>query len=162
MSTIRIEGAEELIKKLTSLEQMNKVRGAIFEAASLLKDKIVDYPTVSRRPNWMLSGDSDRARRMRAGFFYHLNKGDIQVPYIRGKSKGSENLDKKWAISMGLNGWSATIGNSASYAQLVQDSAKQTSYHRHTGWVTTKQVKLLYGKQAVNLVKQALHNEVNS
>lgn len=161
MTAIHIEGADKLIAKLKSLEQMNRVRAAVYESANMLRDKVAKYPSESHRPNPMLRGDSAKAKRMRAGFFARLKSGEIQVPYRRGQSPGSEKLGQRWTISMGMQGWSAVIGNNASYARLVQ-SSNQTSYHRHTGWITTRQTTQLYGKDAVNRIREALRQEVNS
>jgi hypothetical protein len=110
----------------------------------------------------MLKGNSDKAKRMRAGFFAKLKSGEIEVPYRRGASPGSEKLGARWAISTQNQGWRAVIGNNASYAKLVQDSAKQTGYHRGTGWITTNQVVQLYGQDAIRTIRTALIQEVEN
>jgi hypothetical protein len=110
----------------------------------------------------MLRGNSDKARRMRAGFFYHLKHGDIEVPYRRGQSPRSEKLGQSWTTQTENQGFRAIIGTGVSYARMVQDSARQTSYHRQTGWITTNQVEKLYGQQAINQIEQALQREVNN
>lgn len=162
MTTIRIEGAEELIKRITTLEQMKKVKASIREAALFLKGKVSEYPPESHRPNWMLRGNSAKAQRMRRGFFYHLKRGNIEVPYRRGQSPGSKKLGQSWTTRVDNQGFRAIIGTGVSYARMVQDSARQTSYHRHTGWITTNQVEKLYGRQAINQIEQALQAEVNN
>jgi phage gpG-like protein len=162
MTTIRIEGTEELIKRIDSLAKLNKVKASIHQAAIFLEGKVKEYPTRSSRPNWMLRGNSDKARRMRAGFFYHLKHGDIEVPYRRGQSPRSEKLGQSWTTQTENQGFRAIIGTGVSYARMVQDSARQTSYHRQTGWITTNQVEKLYGQQAINQIEQALQREVNN
>jgi len=162
MTAIRIEGADKLIRQLTNLEAMQRVRQAIYAGTLELKGHIAKYPSVSRRPNWMLKGDSDRAKRMRAGFFAKLNAGEIDVPYRRGSSGGSEKLGQRWAVSMESQGWRGVVGNNASYARLVQDSNKQTGYHRGTGWITTNQVVQIYGPGVINKISQALMREVDN
>lgn len=159
---IRIEGAEELIKRITTIEQMKRVKASIHEAAIFLEGKIRQYPTRSSRPNWMLRGNSAKAQRMRAGFFYHLKHGEIDVPYRRGQSRNSEKLGQSWTTRTENQGFRAIIGTGVSYARLVQDHAQQTSYHRQTGWITTNQVEKLYGRQAINKIEQALQREVNN
>jgi len=158
MITIHLEGAEELIRRITNLQGMQKTKAAIGEAATFLEGKVKEYPTVSRRPNPMIKL-SDKVRR---GFFYHLKHGDIEVPYRRGQSPGSEKLGQSWNIRTENAGWRAVIGTSVSYARLVQDSAKQSNYHRHTGWITTKQVAALYGRQALSQIEMALKQEVEN
>lgn len=166
MTTIRIEGAEELIQRIDDIAKLNRVKAAIALAADFLKGKMADAPTESHRPNPYLRGDSASAKRMRAGFFYHLNHPEsskhIEVPYRRGQSPGSEKLPQSWTAQSSLDGFKAWAGTSVSYARLVQDSAKQTSYHRHTGWITTKQAEMLYGREAIDKVEQALQREVNN
>lgn len=154
--TIRLEGAEELIKKLQSLEDMKRVKSAIHQAAVFLHGKLKEYPKASHRPNPMLKLND----KMRRGFFYHLKKGDIEVPYRRGQSPGSEKLGQSWTVRRENMGFRAIIGTNVSYAQLVQDSAKQTSYHRGTGWITTKQTALLYGDEAIERIEAAFKQEV--
>lgn len=162
MTSIHIKGAPELIKRINTIAGMMRVKNAIATAAIELKGRVAEYPKVSRRPNWMLRGDSDKAKRMRAGFFYRLNKGLIDVPYRRGASPGSERLGARWAISTQNQGWKAVIGNNASYAKLVQDSADQTGYHRGTGWITTNQAVQLYGQDAIRTIRTALIQEVEN
>lgn len=162
MTTIRIEGADELIKRIDSIYAMRRVKAAIRQAAVFLEGKVKEYPAESHRPNPMLRGNSAKARRMRAGFFARLNKGKIEVPYRRGQSPGSEKLGQSWTTRTENSGFRAIVGTGVSYARLVQDSAKQASYHRQTGWLTTRQAEMLYGKQAINIVEQAIQREVNN
>lgn len=57
-------------------------------------------------------------------------------------------------------GWRAVVGNNASYARLVQDSAQQTAYHKTTGWVTTDDVMKQHGQQAVTKIQNAFHKQI--
>jgi phage gpG-like protein len=162
MTGVRIEGLDDLLEKIDDLSKLTKTKAAIRQAAIFLEGKVKEYPKQSSRPNPMLRGNSAKAQRMRAGFFARLQSGEIEVPYRRGLSPGSEKLGQSWNVRTEKQGFRAIIGTNASYAELVQSSAKQTSYHRHTGWITTKQVKLLYGKEAIRQIQQALRNEVES
>jgi hypothetical protein len=152
----------ELLEKIDDLSKLTKTKAAIKQAAVFLEGKIKKYPKQSRRPNPMLRGNSAKAQRMRAGFFARLRSGEIEVPYRRGLSPGSEKLGQSWNVRTESQGFRAIVGTGVSYAQLVQDSAEQTSYHRRTGWSTTKQVALMYGKEAIRQIRQALRTEVES
>lgn len=158
MITLKIEGIEELLKKLDNIAAMRRVKASVKQAGVFLKGKVAEYPAVSRRPNPRIKLDP----KVRRGYFYHLKHGDIEVPYRRGSSPGSQKLGQSWNVRTRNSGWSAIIGTGVSYARLVQDSAKQASYHRQTGWITTKQAAQLYGKQAVDYVKDALKAEVQN
>jgi hypothetical protein len=161
MTTIRIEGADELIKRIDSLEKMQRVKASIRQAAIFLEGKVKEYPAASHRPNPLLRGNSAKAQRMRAGFFARLKSGEIEVPYRRGQSPGSEKLGQSWTTRVDNHGFRAIIGTGVSYARMVQDSAQQTSYHRGTGWLTTNQAAMLYGNDAIAFVTNAIQQEVN-
>jgi phage gpG-like protein len=158
MTTIRVEGADELIKQIDSIYAMRRVKASIQQAAVFLEGKLKEYPARSRRPNPLLKIND----KMRRGFFYHLKKGNIEVPYHRGQSPGSEKLGQSWTTRTENQGFRAIVGTNVSYARLVQDSAMQTGYHRGTGWITTRQVEMLYGRQAVQQIENALQSEVNN
>jgi hypothetical protein len=44
----------------------------------------------------------------------------------------------------------------------VQDSAKQTAYHKKTGWPTTDDVVAQHGQRIIGDIEQALQREVNN
>lgn len=157
---IRIEGADELIKRLDSIEKMLRVKAAIKSAAVEMRGRIARAPAVSRRKNWLLYGNSARAARMRRGYFYHLNRGDIEVPYRRGFSPGSHKLSQSWAVNMRSDGWVAEIGTNVPYAHLVQDRDEQTSYHAQTGWITVQGAVNVFGPGIMRDIEHAFKREV--
>ena len=161
MSEVRIDGMEELVKRITTIQQMRRFKKALKAGAVHLHAKIRRAPKVSRRRNMRLYGNSPDAIRNRRGYFYHLQKGDIDVPYYRGSSKSSEKLsDGGWSISTEMDGWRAVVGTSVSYAPLVQDRDEQTSYHAQTGWETVQGVKNLHGRWVINRLIKALDDEL--
>lgn len=133
MANITLEGYEELVAKLTTLEQMKQMAKAVKAAATHVKGKIATYPPVRRGPQPF---KTDKSRRY---FFWALRNGKIDVPYRRGASPGSETLGRKWTISAQDSGLTAVVGNNVSYGRLVQGES-QTGYHKTTGWKTTEQV----------------------
>jgi len=153
MTTIRVEGVEKLLKKIDTLAKMRNVLNAISAAATDLQVRLQEYPPQSSRPNPLIRTNA----KVRRGFFYYLKAGKIQVPYRRKMA-----LHKRWGIALKNGGWRAIVGNSTSYARLVQDSAKQTNYHRQTGWITTDEIVKRYGNQTINSIRQAIIKEVNS
>jgi hypothetical protein len=104
-------------------------------AALELKGMFQIVPAVSRRPQapyW-----KDKQRR---GFFARLNKGEIEVPYVRGANKMSQKLSQSWTTEARDNGLTQIIGTAVSYAPLVQSAAKQAQYHKISGWRTESQI----------------------
>ena len=158
---IRIEGMEDLLKKLKSLESMKRVKAQVHQSAIYLQGFIKQYPGVRRGKNPLLYGKSPQAQKMRAGFFYHLNHGDISVPYIRGAAAQSQKLGQSWTVRSTNSGWGATIGTSVPYARLVQDAEKQTQYHQQTGWVTVQDVIEQHGDEVITRITDALQREVS-
>lgn len=135
MTEIRLEGYDDLLKRITTLAQLKGLAAAVRAAAMHVKGKAATYP----------GGNAHRAQpfvsaKQRRGFFAKLRKGEIDVPYRRGVSAGSETLGRKWTISTSNNGLTATIGNNVSYGQLVQGPGQQTRYHATTGWKTTDEI----------------------
>lgn len=154
--------AEDIIRQIKTIEQMRTVAKGIKLAAFYIRGRIGTYP-IQRpsEPNMMLRGTSDKAKRMRAGFFYALSKGEIDVPYIRGKSKSSKKLGQSWTIDTKNSGLTAIIGTSVGYAPLVQDKNKQTQYHQKTGWVTTDDVKEKYNDEVQIFIYKSIMEVIN-
>jgi hypothetical protein len=88
------------------------MRAATKAAAAEGQDRIAQYPPVRRRKVTFVS---DKQRR---AFFARLRSGEIEVPYRRGTSPGSQTLGRRWHIrpSGQIN---HVLTNDASYAPLV-------------------------------------------
>lgn len=78
---------------------------------------------------------SDKSRRY---FFAALRRGEIEVPYRRGQSPGSETYAKRWYVE--VSGLTATIGNNASYARYLSHETEQSGYMAARGWRKLKEV----------------------
>ena len=159
--TIRIEGLDKLLAKLTRLEQMARVKDALRSAAVHMRQRVAQYPPASHRPQ-PIGGEGDERKRRLRGFFYHLNKGDIEVPYKRGSSPGSERLSGRWTIESRDDGLTQVIGNNASYGPLVMGPDKQTKYHAATGWPTTDKVTTKEKPVVVEYLRRAVQKEIDS
>ena len=113
--------------------QRNKIISRAGKAILLnLRSKVAVYPPVSRRPQAGQWSDAERR-----AFFAKLRAGEIEVPYRRGLSPGSESLGKRWQIKG--SGKNQSLSNNASYSSLVQ-GRKQIPYHKGTGWKTIEAV----------------------
>lgn len=154
--SIRLEGGDELVKKLVTLEQMNRVRAVIRQEGLWLAAKMRKYPAKVTMKNPLIS-TNDRVRR---GFFYHLKHGHITVPYKRGGG-ASERLGTRWTVETENQGWTAVIGNNASYAWLVQGE-RQTMQHAASGWLTIEKAASQYGPTVIANITAALEEEVNN
>ena len=154
--SIRLEGGDELVKKLTTLEQMNRVRAVIRQEGLWLAAKMRKYPAKVTTKNPLISTNE----RVRRGFFYHLKHGNITVPYKRGGG-ASERLGTRWTVETENQGWTAVIGNDASYAWLVQ-SEEQTRQHKWSGWLTDKGAVNVYGPTVIANITAALEEEVEN
>ena len=152
-SFIDMQGLEPLIKRLTEMGQLKKVKAGMHAAGLYLKGQVAKYPPARHGPQPFANDKSRRA------FFLFLKHGLIEVPYRRGQSAQSERLGQSWHIEVRDGGFSAVVGTAASYARLVQDDELQTSYHQATGWGTVQQVGDVHGDAAIEFVRQALVEE---
>jgi hypothetical protein len=146
-----IKEVEEVLKEAGSLKPFKL---GLKEGAIHLKGKFASYPKVSRRPQPFVS---DKQRR---GFFYHLNKGNIEVPYRRGMSPGSKRLGQSWTVQERQGGLQQVIGTAVSYAKLVQDKEEQTAYHKVTGWKTVQQTIKEKTKEVVAVVNKEIEKQI--
>ncbi|HEX6293429.1 MAG TPA: hypothetical protein VFZ66_29880 [Herpetosiphonaceae bacterium] len=95
--------------------------------AEEVRNEVTPYPLAARKPQPFTSA------KQRRFFFAALKKGQITVPYRRGSDPRSETLGRKWIIQPGAGG--ATLTNTASYSDLVQNKKKQAPYHKGV-WTT--------------------------
>jgi hypothetical protein len=162
MTQISLEGGEELLRKIETLAQLKGIAAAVKAAALHVKGKVATYPPrVTGMPNPGLYGNSAKAQRMRAGFFAKLKSGEIEVPYRRGASPGSEALGRKWNIKSSNAGLTATVGNNVSYGPLVQSDAKQTAYHAAVGWKTVEEVADSERALVVEFLREEIERVLN-
>ena len=147
---IRIEGLPSLQKIIRDVGSLRPVVVGMKAGAIHLKGKIAKYPQVSRRPQPFVSN------KQRRGFFAKLRSGEIEVPYRRGTSPGSERLGQSWTVKARDGGLTQVVGTDTTYGQLVQDRLKQTLYHKTTGWKTTEDVTEQEGNEVVRGVKREI------
>ena len=147
--TIEIKGMEAIVKKLESLNKPAVFKKPMTQAVAHLHDKIAKYPAGNQhRPQPF---KTDKSRRF---FFAALKRGDIEVPYKRGSSPGSEKLGTSWTTKVSADGRTGTVGNDTSYGRLVQ-GARQTAYHKKTGWETVQDVAKKEQKAVLRFFQQA-------
>lgn len=149
--SIEIKGVEELIAKLDTLQKFNHVRGVISQQGVFLQRQLRKYPRAVHAPNPLIRSNP----RVRRAFFYHLNHGDIDVPYKR-----TRRLGQSWTSYSSLNGFTVTVENNMPYAPLVQGWDEQVTQHRWSGWLTEKGALDLYKPQIEARIMAALEKEV--
>ena len=151
-TTIRINGMDELMKKINSLEQMDGVKHAMRAAALHVKGKIAEYPPES---------DANRAGRIPSwyergwGTKWNLAGGGT------GGIKTSETLSKKWTIGSRNGGLTQIIGNNVSYGPAVQDPNYQSATMKKIGWKTTKQVAEEEASTVVRFIQDEIDKILN-
>ncbi|MDX9779614.1 MAG: hypothetical protein RBT66_01100 [bacterium] len=149
---IEVEGAEQLIAKLTTVQQFNKVKAAVSQEGTMLAGKLKHYPRKVPTPNPLIKAN-DRVRR---GFFWHLKHGNINTPYRR-----SGDLRKHWTRWTGDGGMSTTISNYIGYAPLVQGD-NQTYGHGRSGWLTIEAAEKKYGAGIKRRIMKAIEEELRN
>lgn len=120
---IDIRIPDDLERLLSSEQVASAMRAATKAAAAEGQDRIAQYPGVRRKKQPFVS---DKQRR---AFFAKLKDGEIEVPYRRGSSPGSETLGRRWHIRPDGE-LSHILTNDASYAPLVHSESDQAAYHK--------------------------------
>jgi hypothetical protein len=124
MTQVRIDfdsdDFEAYLRRLTANETV--MNSALTATAIHLKSILNTYPPTRRKK--VSSQWSDKQRR---GFFAKLNAGEIDVPYRRGSSGGSQAFGR--SITHKVTGNTATVGTNVSYAKWLVGE-KQAFYHK--------------------------------
>ena len=154
-NSVVIRGDKELMRKLSKLTDLRFLRPTMKTVGQHLKEKAKSYPGGNQhRPQPF------KTAKQRRFFFAALRRGDIEVPYRRGVSPGSENLSKRWHFKTDRGGTGVTLTNNASYAGLVMGPNEQTAYHAETGWKTTDQIAEEEQKTVLDTLKKAVDREL--
>lgn len=124
---IKVEGMNELLAKLKSIEQLDGMMGVMNSAAIYVKGKIRAYPPAG-------PGNQPRA----TGKWYERGYG---WRWAGGGEKTSEMLGRSWAHKAGTRGqgFYAEVGTNVSYAEKVQ-GPNQDGKFKKIGWTTTETV----------------------
>jgi hypothetical protein len=148
---IRVEGVEELVAKLTKLEQLKRVKKQVLAEGTALRGKMATYPTRVYSPNPLIKSNP----KVRRAFFAKLRAGEISVPYNR-----TYKLRDNWKVASEGGGWTVKVSVAGvSYAPLVQ-GANQAYGHSVSGWLTVNRAETLYGPGIKQRITQALEQEV--
>ena len=151
---VYIKGLDKLVGKLDSIAKLNAVKAGITAGALHIVDKIDNAPprkhiTIKQIGGWA----SEKQRRW---FFWALRTGQIEVPYRRGISPRSEQLEQSWTIKKRDGGLSAVVGNDTSYGPFVQSKAQQSRMMKLIGWNTIEQVAKKEGPEVRDLIAKSI------
>lgn len=159
---IRIEGIGPLLKKIRSIAELQPVIGAIKAAALHLKGKLAVYPEQKRLTRASVYGTPFKSDKQRRYFFWALRKGEIEVPYRRGESPGSQTFGRRWTVRTSNRGLTAEVGNNVSYGPLLMDKQKQSKYHAMVGWRTVEDIQAEETDTVMQFVKYYIDRELAS
>lgn len=130
-----IEGLTELETAISQFPRMvnQEMTTGMKQATEIVRGEFAQYPP--RRLGAKIVFVSPQQRR---GFFAKLRSGEIEVPYKRGSSPGSERLGASWTKEVRSTGATNVVGfvqTVVSYSALVH-GPQQTTMHKRTGWRT--------------------------
>ena len=137
-SSIKID-AEQLLRKLKTLQELAPVTGALLAAGAHVAGKFSEYPPQAGLTRKQVYGQSFQSERQRRWFFAALSRGEIDVPYRRGSSAGSRNLKQTWTVRQ-ISPLAVEVGTNTPYAPYVQSAESQSRYHFMSGWRTDKDI----------------------
>ena len=132
--TIQIEGLDEVVNKLNTIEQFQGLETVMLAVGTHVKGKIDKYPqsTEANEPRSFVSGGKNSWYERGYGPRWARSDGGI------GGRKTSETLGRKWTVN--ASHAQVVIGNNVSYGPFVQDEEEQASFHKRRGWKTVQQV----------------------
>ena len=151
---IKIEGLNELIKKLDDLKQLSKVHAGFKAGALYLKGKLAQYPppTIANQPG------NPSGRWYVRGFGWKFASGRTDPV--------SEDLAGKWTIKYDQNKFEAMVGNNASYAVFVQGpkegpkGSRQAKHMARIGWKSITTVAEQETKRVEEYVFEAVKRAI--
>lgn len=147
--SVQVQGVAELVGKLNRLASMNGAKRGIAAGATLLKDKVQQYP---EQTHDRMAFVSDKQRKF---FFASLRDGTLGVPYKR-----TGKLGQGWTVDFDNGGLSATVGNGTSYAGLVQGHGLQAGFHQNN-WQTEEEVAKAWGPTVVRGIEDEIRADIN-
>ncbi len=127
-----VEGLDEAIRGLERFPYLveEEATPALRQMGEAVRGQVAVYPAQVRIPVVFASD------RQRAYVHWALRNGQMEVPYRRGGSPGSERLRSSWTVQVEGAGLArrAVVGTRASYAALVQGPAgAQAARHGQAG-----------------------------
>lgn len=135
---IEIEGYDEAIKRLARAGKLEVAEKAIMNAADYLMGIAKRYPPKNRPTRASVYGEAFASDAQRRLIFAKIASGEI--PYRRGQSRSSEDLETSWTIKSINRGLGAEIGSDTSYGIYVMGADDQSEYMKEVGWKTTDQI----------------------
>ncbi len=131
---VRVEGDEQLIRKLEWAERKKITEDAINEYSEWLKEEeLAKYPQQRRVTRRAAYGGSFFSERQRRWFFAALRSGELELPYSR-----TDTLRNSWELRP-LSTENVMIENTAPYGIYVIDDVYQSRMARAIGWETVSE-----------------------
>ena len=129
-NVIKIEGLDELVKKIKDLGELKRFVVSMKAAAEHIEGIVRQYPPASEanapgQKRWYERGYGPRWTRM---------DGSI------GGSKTSKDLKESWTIKQENGGLTQIVGTKVKYGPFAMDEAQQASFHKRRGWKTIQTV----------------------
>jgi len=146
--TFKLEGLENLLAKLKSLEDLKFLKAILRATGVTTKKHIATYPSATE-------ANSPRGPGMS---WYQRGQGTHYQKVGGGESiyKTSETLRDQWTTEVKDNGLTVKVGNNVTYGPFVQDKEKQAWFHKARGWLTTQDVIEQDGPKITEQLRDAI------
>lgn len=132
--TFTITGLDELRVTLARLSNPSQFRALVHACGLIIETAFKKYPTRNSPSRASVYGTAFQSDRQQRWFFWALRAGAVDVPYRRGQSGGSRNLQQSWTTLMETD-TRVVVGTNVPYAQLVMGET-QSKYMAAVGWRT--------------------------
>lgn len=135
--TITVIGLDQLTTTMARLSNPMQFRNVLLAAGLVVETEIKRYPprnSPSRASVYGTTFVSDKQRRF---VMWAIRAGVIDVPYRRGQSPSSKNLQQSWNTRV-ISDTEVSIGTAVSYAPVVMGAERQSKYMAAVGWRTAQ------------------------
>lgn len=136
--TFTIQNIDQFRADMARMSDPGKFRDLVHALGIVIETAFKKYPTRNSPSRASVYGSAFASEKQRRYFFWALRSGAIQVPYRRGQSPGSRNLQQSWTTRM-LTDTSVEIGTAVPYGTLLMDAGRQSKYAEAVGWRTVQQ-----------------------
>jgi len=135
--TFTIQNIDQFRVEMARMSDPGKFRDLVHALGIIIETAFKKYPTRNSPTRASVYGSTFASEKQRRYFFWAMRSGAIQVPYRRGQSPGSKNLQQSWTTKM-LSDTSVQVGTAVGYGALLMDDERQSKYAEAQGWRTVQ------------------------
>lgn len=153
--TITVQGLDQLKADFARMSNPAQFRAVMLAAGLIVETAFKKYPTRNSPTRASVYGSTFVSDKQRRFVMWAIRSGVIDIPYRRGQSGTSKNLQQSWSTRM-ISDTEVSIGTAVSYAPMVMDAERQSKYMAAVGWRSAQDI----GVEVTPQVKAAIESGI--